>query len=437
MPIIIFFYVCIFLLGFYSIKLLGGVKRNLPYSFYIIVSFLYYFVTPFYFYSIGRRTIWGDEGVCNGVGLNIADYYPVAFIYYSLALLCVILGYTFFSVKVKKVMPNDIQYNPQGKIILIFTLCFLIVFSDFYMAGINPIDVLLGRSESTMFVMVATTNYMRNFADSLVACIIISFYYNVKKHYLLIIILLGFTLFALLGFRYRIILSIFGILFAYFYKSSISLSSIFKYLLLVTTFLLFLLFMTVNRYSFIKGDLSKIIYNPADYDYSVIFEQSRGMLDDITIIKYYEVVQPDAPHDYGITFLYFIVRAIPRGIVGDEFKDSLYPSPAVDIILKSYNLPSRWGPTGEAPLHYAYFYIAGGVTGLLLLSLLTGIVLKFLRNRYPPYCDQYILINIFISIVLFQWISRGYFPQAVDHLAFILLGYYLFKVLASKNFKLS
>ncbi|MBL0119972.1 MAG: hypothetical protein IPP89_13560 [Saprospiraceae bacterium] len=122
-----------------------------------------------------------------------------------------------------------------------------------------------------------------------------------------------------MGFRYRIILVALGYLFSYLFNAGQRINTL-KLSLIGLFFAYGLLFVTYNRHVFIKGDWEKLSANPIEFDYSTFFEQTRGMLDDITIIKYYET-NPSAIHDYGITFTYFIIRAIPRAQTGDKMKD--------------------------------------------------------------------------------------------------------------------
>ncbi|WP_287420914.1 hypothetical protein [Candidatus Brachybacter algidus] len=69
-----------------------------------------------------------------------------------------------------------------------------------------------------------------------------------------------------------------------------------------------LLFVTYNRHVFIKGDWEKLSANPIEFDYSTFFEQTRGMLDDITIIKYYET-NPLGKHTGN--YIYLLLLSYP------------------------------------------------------------------------------------------------------------------------------
>jgi O-antigen polysaccharide polymerase Wzy len=438
--LIILLNILVYIFGIYIVSKSGGVKNNLPFAFYLIVSFVYFFITPLYFYSVGRETVWGEfYPIFKGIGVYILDYYNIVFFYYGCALLFFILGY--FSVKSKINVifsgPYKQLYSPKRKIIFIFLVSYLIVLTDFILAGINPIDILLGTSEKTMFVLVATTNYMRNFADTIVATLIIAYFYKVDKKYFFPMLIAAFILFALLGFRYRIIISLMGIFFVYIYQNEIKTRTVIKSGIAIIFFIMFMLFITVNRFVFVRGDFQNLVFDPIKFEYEIIFEQTRGMLADINVIKYMEVIRPDVDYDYGVTFFYFIVRALPRSVIGNDFKDSLYPAPAPKLIMDAYMLPNGWAKTvGEAPLHYCYFYIAGGVIGLFGFSFLFGLFYKWWKNRFPINNDKNIIFQAILCIITFQWISRGYFPQTVDHFAFLMIGCISFYFLAQHRFSL-
>jgi hypothetical protein len=211
----------------------------------------------------------------------------------------------------------------------------------------------------------------------------------------------------------------------FLYKINFSSKQIFKIVSGGLIILYFFAFITVNRYSLILAKFSDIQYNPVKYKIvNLLAEQTRGALDDINIVKYYEV--NDHPeYDYGITFLYFVVRAIPRAIIGD-YKDQLYPPPAFPIIDKAFNLPPEWAATGEAPLHYAYFLIAGNIWFLFAGAFIVGLILGMIQRNidYTNPKDQ--LLSIIICLGLFMWITRGYFPQFVDNIVFLLIPYWIY-----------
>ncbi|MFN8332217.1 MAG: hypothetical protein U0T81_13550 [Saprospiraceae bacterium] len=80
----------------------------------------------------------------------------------------------------------------------------------------------------------------------------------------------------------------------------------------VTLVFYFLIFITVNRYALIQGKFTALEYNPVNFKAgNLLAEQTRGFLDDINIIKYYDT-RDEAVHDYGVTFSLFSCGHVPR-----------------------------------------------------------------------------------------------------------------------------
>ncbi len=426
------FNVFVYILGIFVVIRNGGIKHNLPFAFSILIFIIYHFITPVYFLLSGRETIWGDEGMNRNIGVDISDYYLIGLNYYALANLLFIIGYLLIrnnkkSSEVQQQTPQQVA-RLKSAVVISFIICFGIVLFNFLNEGLNPLLVLFGDNENVIAGKIATSNYLKNFSDSLIAIIIIGYFYKVKKPVLYGMTLLGFTIFALMGFRYRIILTLIGIVCVSLYISRPTRWRALRFMALGMVFMYFMFFITYNRFLFTRGEWNKMETNPLKFEYNLFFEQTRGMLDDITVIKYYDT-HLNPRHDYGVTFLYFLVRIMPRSIVGDKFKDSFYPFPAYNIFTEAYDVQKNWGKrnTGEAPLHMAYFYIAGGLPILLLGSFLTGFIIKGIQIKFSPTKDTRILILILFTSALFQWYTRGYFPGFVDHLAFMLIGFWMTK----------
>ncbi len=423
MEIILIFNVLVYLGGF-ALCILKGIKANIIFFFSWTLLTVYYFLTPAYFYWIGRRSIWGNEVGYQGVGEDIYNYYDEGLLYFSIANFLFFLGFFFISKpkvnKIKSLYSDNKQY---ALFILVASLALVVI--NFAISGFNFIDFIKGDSGSNLYGASGATNYLRNFADSLITCILLCSILRVNRFTWIGLTLISFLLFMFMGFRYRVFMTILGLVLMFLYKINFSSKQIFKIISGGLIILYFFAFITVNRYSLILAKFSDIQYNPVKYKIvNLLAEQTRGALDDINIVKYYEV--NDHPeYDYGITFLYFVVRAIPRAIIGD-YKDQLYPPPAFPIIDKAFNLPPEWAATGEAPLHYAYFLIAGNIWFLFAGAFIVGLILGMIQRNidYTNLKDQ--LLSIIICLGLFMWITRGYFPQFVDNIVFLLIPYWIY-----------
>ncbi|MBK7694242.1 MAG: hypothetical protein IPI30_07935 [Saprospiraceae bacterium] len=421
--LIILFNLIVYVAGWVFV-LLNGLRKHVVFAFSWFIFSIYYLLTPLYFYSKGRATIWGDQGAFLGVGENILEYYDEGFLYFGFASLSFLLGY--FFIRHREFVQSGFNFNFSKPLLYwLFGIFFFLVMLNFILSGVNPIEVLTGNSEETLFNAKGGSNYLRNFADSLVSCLVIGFLIKIDRKYWLLFVIVSFVLFAMMGFRYRIIMTVIGVLLLILFNYRFSFKKIFAPLALFSVLLYMILFLTINRYNLIVGDFKNFDYNPVHYDIgSTLAEQTRGALDDINIIKYYHT-HPNPKHDYGITFTYFIVRALPRAVVGD-YKDKLYPPPAFPIVDEAYNLPLAWAATGEAPLHYAYFIIAGGFWFLVLGAFLTGLILSLTTVNRDYHHPKHRIFLVILCMALFQWYTRGYFPQFVDHLVFLLIPYWLY-----------
>ena len=401
-----------------------GIRDHLIFAFSWCIFTIYHFITPLYFYLNGRSTVWGDEIEYVKVGEDIHAYYDEGMLIYGLANLIFLCGY--FFITRPRIEAKVVRYSNSVPLMFwIFMACFGIVLINFTSSGFSILDILRGNAEENLFGATGASNYMKNFADSMVTALIMAFALRMDRRLFLVLLLLSFVIFALMGFRYRIIMTILGILLLVFYQYRGTVNAWWKTVAGVTLVFYFLVFITVNRYPLIQGKFTALEYNPVNFKAgNLLAEQTRGFLDDINIIKYYDT-RDEAVHDYGVTFLYFLVRAVPRALVGD-LKDSWYPPPAFPIIDKAYNLPPIWAATGEAPLHYAYFYIAGGAAFLWIGAFVVGLILGLIERKLDYRDERHRMILIIIAISLFNWYTRGYFPQFVDNLAFLLIPVFIY-----------
>lgn len=431
MSLIIGFNIMVYVFG-YFIAYGKGLWKNLIFTFSWFLYSIYYFVTPWYFYSTGRTSIWGDDVGYQGVGENIAEYYDEGLLYYGIANLLFLLGF-FFITKSKTEKPELTIRDNKSLALTLFGICLGLVVLNFVLSGINLLDIAKGSSDETLFGASGATNYLKNFADSLITCLIICYVAKVDRRLLFFMILLSFFLFALMGFRYRIIMTILGIILLALYHYKFSFKKIIRPALISIAVLYFFVFITVNRYPLIIGAFGDFEYNPAQFNVvELMTEQTRGMLDDINIIKYYET-REEPRYDYGVTFGYFLIRAMPRAIVGD-WKDQFYPPPAFPIVDEAYNLPPVWAVTGEAPLHYAYFMIAGNIGFLFVGAFIVGLVLGLISRGRDIRNSRDRVFVVVLVLALFMWYTRGFFPQFVDNLVFLLIPYFIYYSLIRKNY---
>jgi len=403
---------------------LKGARNHIVFTFSWLIFSVYYFITPLYFYLSGRKTIWGQDVEFMGLGEDISAYYTKGFAYFGLGIFSFLLGYVFIN---KPSISLNISSRFRNPIALVWIYWFFysLILINFLIEGINPLAILLGDESGRTLSESGGSNYIKNLSDSLISCVIIASIFKLNKRHLILMILLGSVLFLLMGFRYRIILLFIGIIIPWLYNNRFNFKNAIKLILYFFISFYLILFITFNRFNFVYGKWDELDYQLKEYGIvETLAEQTRGALDDINIIKYYNTNET-AQFDYGITFMYFIVRAVPRSLFG-EWKDSMYPPPAFKIIHEAYNLPPYWGNTGEAPLFMAYFYIAGGFFGLISLCFLMGLSIGYFTMIGPSHNPRYLSLMCIFCCALFMWYTRGYFPQFLDHLLFLLIPYFLF-----------
>jgi oligosaccharide repeat unit polymerase len=301
------------------------------------------------------------------------------------------------------------------------------------LAGINPLKILLSSgSDETLFGAETTSNYLKNFADSLITLLLFLFLFKLDKKFFIPILIVGLVLFSLMGFRYRIILTLMGMAFIQYWQFGISKKMLTTYIIGFVCFVYFIFFITYNRFELVAGKFSELVLDPTKFKYETFFEQTRGVLADFTIIKHYEQ-NPSAQYDYGQSFVLTVIRILPRNIFG-ALKDDVYSNIiAFQQMNLAYEMPLSWGTLGEACLHYGYFYIAFGLPGLFILSFLMGYLISRFRKIANPNTVLGNMANIIFSLALFQYLTRGYFPQFVDHLIYLMIPLFLIRYFIQKE----
>ncbi|HQX44964.1 MAG TPA: hypothetical protein PK209_10440, partial [Saprospiraceae bacterium] len=57
---------------------------------------------------------------------------------------------------------------------------------------------------------------------------------------------------------------------------------------------------------------------------------------------------------------------------------------------------------------------------------LTGLILSLTTVNRDYHHPKHRIFLVILCMALFQWYTRGYFPQFVDHLVFLLIPYWLY-----------
>ncbi|WP_373551433.1 O-antigen polymerase [Haliscomenobacter sp.] len=403
----------------------GGIKRHLAYFFCLSVYLFYLFITPFYMYKMGVKSI---------ILSDISDYYDDGLNMSVINLCSFIIGY--WIVRGKKLeltsdlnpSLNSAEKSESKNVFKTYIILYGIVLLNISLSGASVLNVFLGKSVLGLGAR-GFSYYLMNAVDGLITTNIMGVLFNVKRRIFLIMLFSSFFLFILLGFRYRILLSLIGIGIVWLYKIQFNVRTI----ILPTVFAVFsfylILFSTFNRKNLFEKNWLNLTYNPSLFDYSIIFEQTRGALADMAIIRGFEI--KNLEHDYGVTtFFYPFIRLMPRFILTN--KDGYYPSPQLSTTIKAYDIPYS-ATVGEATTNVGAFYIHGGIYGVILGSFLMGVLIKTFNNRINVKSNWSLLLNITFSVSLFQWITRGYFPQWIDTFVYMAIPVYVFRELSKKT----
>ncbi len=400
----------------------GGWNRHLVYCWTLIIHMQYTLFTPLFFYTNGKTILHGTD---------ISEYYGVGTFFNLVAMIFFVAGYwlTGFDSKDKWNSAPAVQLNNPFKwISILFYFFYALIIVNMAIGGINVTQVYFGR-ESVGLGAQGATYYIQNFTNSLITLIILAYLYDVPKRRLMIWIVLSFFLFSILGFRFRILLTLFGLSFVYLYKNKIYMKQTILGVVLILCFMYLIMFSTENRRLLIDRDYDTIEYNPAKFDYYNFFDQSRGALADIAVYKLYDNPNKSAEHDYGISmFGYIFIRLIPRALL--ENKSDFYPPPQIKTTLAAYD--AYWGKyTGEATLSVAGLYINFGWLGIVIGYFVWAILIRRYSNKVIVRDNLSLMKYIVVALITFQWVTRGYFPQVVDIAAYMFIPVWLL----SKFFK--
>jgi hypothetical protein len=406
----------------FRLAFLNNWRTHIGFIFVIMIFSQYLLITPFFH--------WYKE-IYLIIGTDIREYFGLAFFYNIIGLLAFMIGYW-------SINSNDKNWeysykreleNPASKVITLYFIFYAIVIVNMAAGGINIRNLFLGDEIAGLGVR-GFSYFFQNFADTLITLIILAYLYKLPYNKFIPLLISAIFIFSLLGFRYRIMLTLFGIGLIFLLRNKITISIARNLIFISILFFYMILFSTANRFELIQKNYNELLYNPLKYDSELIFYQTRSGVADIAIYKLFNNSYQKAEHDYGITmFGYVFIRMIPRSIYQD--KDRFYPPPQLKTTIQAYD--AYWAKfSGESTTHYGAFYIAYGWFGIILLHFIWGILLaKFtygVRMQDPLSIAGYIVL----TVVSFQWISRGYFPQIIDNFIYMMIPIWVLRRIAYK-----
>ena len=121
-------------------------------------------------------------------------------------------------------------------------------------------------------------------------------------------------------------------------------------------------------------------------------------------------------HTYFETVQAAVIRAIPSEIYGVK------PVPAtLTAVQDAMGGTVSAVESGFAVPFYIEYFIMFGWPGIVILSAALGFVCAKLENGFSGHVTLYhMLFHIMVSAYMFMYFHRGYLPQQVDYLFFIV-----------------
>jgi oligosaccharide repeat unit polymerase len=365
--------------------------------------------------------------------MDVKEYFGIGFLQIFLHLVFYNLGYFIFINRRKKSSDNTNSNNRkvfgkviEKKLIIFFLFTYMAVFINTLSVGINLVDVFLGKFGDPTMGLRGGSYYIQNLADSLIGFIVIAFYFQIKPRYLILMLILSMPLFLILGFRYRIILSFFGIILIYFYDNQFSFKSLIKYFIIFSIAFYSLLLLTQNRTAIYMQKYDDITYDISDFDFDIVFSQSRASMIDFAV--YQHLGNNKASIDYGETMIgYIFIKMMPASLFAGGVKP--YPPPQFPIIDEAIN---GTRDNGEAVTSLGGAFVAFYYPGIYIMAFILGFTIAKLQNRFEK---SYLSMvgSLIANLAIFQWITRGYFPQEIDHLAYMLFPILLLVIFVDKK----
>ena len=401
----------IFCTGLITVLALG-IKKHYFYLFVTGIQFVYLFNTPLHRFQIENYF---------AINVNVRDYFPFGFLVILIHVILFNLFYfltpaNYSALKFKNIVDDE---GVKKAIYRLFVILYTLIFINTLIGGVNLVDVILGNADQTTLGLPGATYYIQNFADSLITLLVAAYIFKVKKRNKIIMFVLGFVLFIILGFRYRILLTAFAVVLYNIYKNGIKVKLFFRYLTFGLVFIYSLLFLTYNRVKLYSGEYAELTYSPDQFNYDVFYDQAKGSLVDFAMYK--AVDNGVVKSDHGQTmFVYVFIKMTPARFFPEGKKP--YPPPLLPAIDKAILAPRY---IGEAVTVLGSFYFAFSLIGVILISIVFGILTKRLTiHGIRPIS---FLVNVMIMMALFQFYTRGYFPQFIDHLAYMTFPWFFLR----------
>lgn len=386
------------------------------------VLFYYAFIQLFYLLYSPWYNFFNNDFSAFNTQLTQLDFQLGLFILF-LHLIFFYQGYFFYNYyrfkRNKLFTKNKFEFDFKNKVSKIYIIFFIIIAINAAFGEVSLYDILLGKSDTETLGFKGGTNWISSMADSLLLLMLMNHFYKTSKIIRLILFPLTIVLFLILGFRYRLLLIIFGFVFIYLKRHVLKLKQVIKvFFVLLISFYLFMFF-SENRISFYSNKLDNLTYNFLDFHYESIHDNALGSIVDFAMIK--SIKEGKSKHDFGESmFVYPVIMILPSSIFPNSEKP--YPAPQITTIDKSLDVPRSYG---QACTFIGMSFYAYSFYGVIIFSFLFGSFASFLEF----YNDNNFTFFFKLAFLLasFQLYTRGYLGLFLLPLAFMLLPLLLMK----------
>jgi oligosaccharide repeat unit polymerase len=374
-----------------------SLKRDFLFLFCLFIYFIYWFLGPLNTYLINDY---------ERLGGSFYEVFEDGLVVYCLGLFMFIIAYKLHRKKNTRYISEKQRYRLSRYSFTILFCLFLIS------VGVN-----FGGNIAEGGIY----NYLLFFSDTLIVGFAILFYERKFDLKTTVLFLATVLYFLLLGFRYRIILLLVAYIFNLIILNNISLKGLLKWGLTTVGFIFILNFISLNRNSFRDGELDKVVLSAdSPYEltpYQFLLHQTDNYKTDFIVYKHLQ----DRPEevDYGESmFLHIFIRILPSSLFPNNVKPVI---PQQRIIKQSFGTTAGFY-SGAAVTNVFSYYIAFTYYGVILFMYFLGWFLAYISTNFNFEAPRERVIIVMIAMLLFQELTRGYFPQTITLLAYLFLG---------------
>jgi len=399
--------------------------KNLAIRFVLCIYAMLMFLTPLYWHVSEEYVVFGND---------LKEYMPYTITYYSLAIISMMIGYYFGSfVYPYKKEKHSLRLS-EIPLYIIRTIFFINISIVIYWAvstgyGIKSLFLinLIYKPTSSLDIY-ASSGFISLFVESLIVSssmyVLNSKSSKVEK---LMVLFLTLVIFLGLGFRFRLILifliiSLSTLIIYNFDKGKV------KKLVVIGLICLSLLISFSYVRNYVKQinrgvDIENVASDQSTAD--KLFSNTRNFYSLTSLIKYID--NNKGEYDYGETmFLNIAYRFIPKSF----FDGGIKPRP-VGVEQSALSWENDEGYyAGEAYSNIGDYYQAYGVAGIVIFMLILGVVIARLSINLSA--ENGLTLSAFRNVIIissfFQLITRGYLPQYVLILIYLLLPIFFVRI---------